>query len=119
MGIVASYKNVREVKDTDLRKLGERNGGWDGVNDERKTVRSSAESRRLSASEEAGEEQAARGVSRVDALAKYATLNPAALKRKLDRLQQRLQQNASSIEKLPQRQSKKFWSETSSSAEQR
>jgi hypothetical protein len=50
--------------------------------------------------------------------AKYATLNPAALKRKLDRLQQRLLQNASNIEKLPQRERKKFWSETSSSAEQ-
>jgi hypothetical protein len=49
---------------------------------------------------------------------KYATLNPAALKRKLDRLQQRLLQNPSSIEKLPQRQSKKFWEETSSSPEQ-
>ena len=49
---------------------------------------------------------------------KYTTLNPAALKRKLDRLQQRLLQNASSIEKLPRRQSKKFWSETSSNAEQ-
>jgi hypothetical protein len=50
--------------------------------------------------------------------AKYASLNPAALKRKLDRLQQRLLQNASSIEKLPQRQSKQFWPETSSNAEQ-
>jgi hypothetical protein len=50
--------------------------------------------------------------------AKYATLNPAALKRKLDRLQQRLLQNASSIEKLPRRQSKKFWSEANTSAEQ-
>lgn len=49
---------------------------------------------------------------------KYATLNPAALKRKLDRLQQRLLQNATSIEQLPQRQSKKFWEETSSTAEQ-
>jgi hypothetical protein len=49
---------------------------------------------------------------------KYATLNPAALKRKLDRLQQQLLQNASSLEKLPQRKNKKFWAETSSSAEQ-
>lgn len=64
---------------------------------------------------------ATRQVSKADKQqlrAKYATLNPAALKRKLDRLQQRLLQNASSIEKLPQRQSKKFWPETSSEAEQ-
>lgn len=50
--------------------------------------------------------------------AKYAALNPAALKRKLDRFQQRLLQNATNIEKLPQRERKKFWSETSSTAEQ-
>ncbi len=49
--------------------------------------------------------------------AKYATLNPAALKRKLDRLQQRLLQTASSTKHLSERQRKKFWSETSSSAE--
>lgn len=48
--------------------------------------------------------------------AKYATLNPAALKRKLDRLQQRLLQTASSTKHLSERQRKKFWSETSSSA---
>jgi len=48
---------------------------------------------------------------------KYATLNPAALKRKLDRLQQRLLQTASSTKHLPARKRKKFWSETSSRAE--
>ena len=63
---------------------------------------------------------ASRQVSKADKQqlrTKYATLNPAALKRKLDRLQQRLLQNATNIEKLPQRKSKQFWSETSSSAE--
>ena len=49
--------------------------------------------------------------------AKYATLNPAALKRKLDRLQQRLLQTASNTKQLPQRQRRKFWPETSSSVE--
>lgn len=48
--------------------------------------------------------------------AKYATLNPAALKRKIDRLQQRLLQTASNTKHLSMRQRKKFWSETSSSA---
>ena len=33
VGIVASSKNVRELKDTDLRKLPSANGGGDGVND--------------------------------------------------------------------------------------
>ena len=47
--------------------------------------------------------------------AKYATLNPAALKRKIDRLQQRLLQTASNTKHLPARQRKKFWSETGSS----
>ncbi len=46
--------------------------------------------------------------------AKYATLNPAALKRKIDRLQQRLLQSASNTKHLPARQPKRFWSETSS-----
>ncbi len=49
--------------------------------------------------------------------AKYANLNPAALKRKLDRLQQRLLQTASSTKHLSERQRKKFWSEPSPSAE--
>ena len=49
--------------------------------------------------------------------AKYATLNPAALKRKLDRLQQRLLHSASSTKHLSQRQRKKFWSEPGASAE--
>ena len=48
--------------------------------------------------------------------AKYATLNPAALKRKLDRLQQRLLQTARSTKHLRARKRKKFWLETSSSA---
>lgn len=49
--------------------------------------------------------------------AKYATLNPAALKRKLDRLQQRLLQSASSTKHLSERPRKKFWSEPNPSAE--
>jgi hypothetical protein len=49
--------------------------------------------------------------------AKYATLNPAALKRKIDRLQQRLLHCASTTQNLSVRKRKKFWSETSSSAD--
>jgi len=64
---------------------------------------------------------ASRQVSKADKQqlrAKYATLNPAALKRQLDRLQQRLTQTASNTRHLPARQPKKFWPETSSKAEQ-
>lgn len=46
----------------------------------------------------------------------YSRLNPAALKRKIDRLQQRLLQTASSTKQLPARPAKKFWPETTSSA---
>jgi len=62
---------------------------------------------------------ASRQVSKADKQqlrAKYATLNPAALKRQLDRLQQRLTQTASNTRHLPERQPKKFWPETSSNA---
>ena len=48
--------------------------------------------------------------------AKYVTLNPASLKRKIDRLQQRLLQTASNTKLLPARKPKKFWSETATSA---
>jgi hypothetical protein len=48
--------------------------------------------------------------------AKYELLNPAALKRKIDRLQQRLLKTVSNAKSLRLRQRKKFWSETSSSA---
>jgi hypothetical protein len=64
---------------------------------------------------------ASRQVSKTDKQqlrAKYATLNPAALKRKLDRLQQRLTQTASNTRHLPERQPKKFWPQSSSKAGQ-
>ena len=48
---------------------------------------------------------------------KYATLNPAALKRKIDRLQQRLLQTTSNTKHLRERQPRKFWQQTSSSVE--
>lgn len=48
--------------------------------------------------------------------AKYASLNPASLKRKIDRLQQRLLQTKSNTKHLLERPRKKFWSERGSSA---
>ena len=59
-------------------------------------------------------------VSKADQLRlkeKYATLNPAALKRKIDRLQQRLLLSTSPTRHLPKRQPKKFWQQTSNSFE--
>lgn len=43
--------------------------------------------------------------------AKYQTINPAALKRQIDRLQQRLLKSVSSIKSLRLRQRQRFWSE--------
>src|SRR6266851_3469325 len=65
---VASRKNVRELKDTDLRNLPAANGGWDGVNDEREAVGGSPEGRRLQAGTEAREDKTAGRVGSVDAV---------------------------------------------------
>lgn len=65
---VASYQNVLELKDPDLRQRQAINGGWDWVNDEGKAVRDRPEGCRLPAGEKAREGEASGRVDATDAV---------------------------------------------------